>query len=102
MLVSNLGSKSLGVIANRTAAVRQTRAGYWELGAVDGTADPRLVMLSIITAGMLGLESGQELKIKDCQKFMFRTILDDQEAKKHGVTETTPTSLKEPLAALRK
>ncbi|KAE8443441.1 hypothetical protein EG329_001838 [Mollisiaceae sp. DMI_Dod_QoI] len=87
---------------NRTAAIRKIRAGgRWELRAIDGTANPHLSMLAIITAGMLGLENGQELKMSDCQKIMIDKALDEKEAKEHGVTQTMPTSLKESLTTLR-
>ncbi|KUJ07311.1 glutamine synthetase/guanido kinase [Mollisia scopiformis] len=87
--------------ANRSTAIRKINTGHWELRAIDGTANPHLTMLAILTAGMLGLEAGQELKMKDCQEMIFLKHLDEKQAEGHGVTETMSTSLKESLNALR-
>ncbi|CZR58413.1 uncharacterized protein PAC_08305 [Phialocephala subalpina] len=67
----------------------------------ENRTNPHLVMLGVITAGMLGLKSRQELNMKDCDKTMGFKPLDKKELEEYGVIDTIPTSLKEALHALR-
>jgi glutamine synthetase len=84
---------------NRSATHRLMRDGYWELRDVDGTANPYLTMMAILTAGMIGFEKEKSLTMEDPKQF-FMEGLDEEEAKKFGITDKMPTSLKAALECL--
>lgn len=91
---------------NKSAAIRKIKSGHWELRSVDGTANPYLTMLAILTAGLLGFESGKGLTMKDPKKFMMKTIkgdhgLDPKDAGKYGIKNKFARSLKESIELLK-
>ena len=91
---------------NRTAAIRKIKSGHWELRGVDGTANPHLTLLAIITAGLLGFENSMELAMKDPKKFMLKGIegehgLDPKDVGEHGIKNKFARSLKEAIELLK-
>lgn len=92
--------------ANRSAAIRKIKSGHWELRGVDGTANPYLALLAILTAGMLGFDSDKELVMKDPKKIMWKGIegekaLDPKDVGKFGIKDKCVTSLKDALGLLK-
>jgi len=94
-----LNEKVCWSLDNRSATHRKMRDGYWELRGVDGTANPYLTLMAILTAGMIGFEKEKRLTMEDPKQF-FMEGLDDEEAEKFGITNEMPTSLKAALECL--
>jgi glutamine synthetase len=91
---------------NRTAAIRKIKSGHWELRGVDGTANPYLTLLAILTAGMLGFESEKELSMRDPKKLVWKGIegeraLDPKDVGDFGIKDKFATSLKDALELLK-
>jgi glutamine synthetase len=91
---------------NRTAAIRKIKSGHWELRGVDGTANPHLTLLAIITAGLLGFENSKDLEMKDPKKFMLKGIegehgLDPKDVGEYGIKNKFARSLKEAIELLK-
>jgi glutamine synthetase len=84
---------------NKSATIRKVRPGHWELRGIDGTGNPYLTMLGMITAGLLGITKNKELTIKDHKKIVMAGI-DEKDRKEFGIKDKMPTSLKEALANL--
>ena len=92
---------------NRSAVIRRVKAGHWEIRPVDAIANPYLTLLAILTSGMRGFEKGQELTIKDPEKFQYpgfegERALDPKDYGKYGIKDKMPTSLKEAIELLKK
>ncbi|KAG4438592.1 hypothetical protein IFR05_005916 [Cadophora sp. M221] len=87
-------------VENKTASIRKFRSGHWELRGPDSTANTYLALMAIITAGLTAVDSGRELKMKNVTKIMFAAPLDDKEAKKMGVVDLQPRTLKEAVESL--
>lgn len=85
---------------NKSATIRKVRPGHWELRSIDGTANPHLTMTAIITAGLLGISKGKELKMKDHKKIAMMGF-EEKELEEFGIKDKMPTSLKESLGNLK-
>lgn len=94
-------------VQNRSAAIRKIKAGHWELRGVDGTANPYLTLLSIITSGLLGLETRKELAMRDPKKFLFKWFaveqhrLDEKDVGNYGIRDRSASSLKVAIELLK-
>ncbi|KAH8599256.1 hypothetical protein B0O99DRAFT_613406 [Bisporella sp. PMI_857] len=88
-------------LGNRTAPIRKIKTGHWELRTPDGTMNPYLALLAILTAGLLGFESNLPLKTKDHKRILFINPLSEKDATEYGITDKMPSSLKIALAKLR-
>ena len=85
---------------NKSATIRKVRPGHWELRSIDGTAQPYLTMLAILTAGLLGLSKGKQLTMKDHKKIAMMGF-EEKEIEEFGIKDKMPTSLKEALGNLK-
>ncbi|PFH60904.1 hypothetical protein XA68_10149 [Ophiocordyceps unilateralis] len=83
---------------NREAPLRKIQGSHWEIKCMDGLANPYLAMSAILLSGLLGLESGYEMRWKDCVEEPAR--LSDEQRKRLGIVTKLPTSLDEALVAL--
>ena len=81
----------------KVAVVNQRRKGLWEVRCPDATMNPYLTLAAFIAAGMHGIRTQQELKIKGRQD---RKPLTDESRKELNITEKLPSSLEEALTAL--
>ncbi|KAK2629704.1 hypothetical protein QTJ16_000524 [Diplocarpon rosae] len=87
---------------NKTASIRKIRAGHWELRGPDATANAYLALMAIITAGVLGMDSGKALEMTGATQIMFKAPLEDDVAAEMGIVDRMPFSLKEALESLQK
>ncbi|CAK3971882.1 glutamine synthetase guanido kinase [Lecanosticta acicola] len=83
---------------NREVPLRRVSPLRWEVRCLDGFANPYLALVTLFSAGLLGIRNQQELKMKDCLKNPSK--LSEEELKDLGILEKLPTTLDESLRAL--
>ncbi|KAH8799167.1 hypothetical protein F5884DRAFT_136324 [Xylogone sp. PMI_703] len=88
-------------LRNKTATINKVHSGHWELRTIDGTAQPYLTMLAILSAGMQGVERKTDLVIKNLNKIMLVGFDNQGAADEFAVKEKMPTSLKESISSLK-
>jgi glutamine synthetase len=88
-------------LRNKTATINKVHNGHWELRSIDGTTNPYLTMLAILSAGMQGLEKKTDLVIKNLNKIMLVGFDSQEAADEFAVKEKMPTSLKESISSLK-
>ena len=88
-------------LRNKSMGINKVHDGHWELRSIDGTTNPHLVMLAILSAGMHGIENKTKLVIKDPKKIMFTGFESQDVADEFGVKDKMPTSLKESISSLK-
>ncbi|KAI9050352.1 hypothetical protein LZ554_005518 [Drepanopeziza brunnea f. sp. 'monogermtubi'] len=96
------GARVTWGIENKSASIRKVHDGYWELRGPDATANAYLALMAIITAGLMGIDSGKELKMKNATQIMFKEPLADDVAAEMNIVDRMPTSLKEAIESLKK
>jgi glutamine synthetase len=87
---------------NKDVAVRLTGppgSHHFELRTIDGTANPYIVLASILGLGLIGIEKGLELKIKTIDS--AAVSLDAEERTKRGIVTSLPRTLSEARDAVR-
>ena len=87
---------------NREALVRLTGpqgSHHLEVRSLDGTAAPHIALAALLAAGMLGVTSGRELEIAECEG-MARDLSESQR-KRMGIVGRMPRSLKDAREMLR-
>ena len=82
-------------------SINKVHDGHWELRSIDGTTNPHLMMLAILSAGMHGIENETKLVMKDPKKLMFTGFESQDAADEFGVKDKMPTSLKESISSLK-
>ena len=79
-------------------AIHQRRSGLWEIRAADATMNPYLAFAVIIRAGLEGVQTKKELKIKGVPNFK---PLNEEQRAEHNITKKLPMSLDEALEELQ-
>ncbi|KAN0125432.1 hypothetical protein V8E53_012890 [Lactarius tabidus] len=80
------GTYSCWGVENREAAVRLTGAPgshHFELRTIDGTANPHIVLATLLGLGLVGVQKGLELKIEAVNE--PAVLLSDEERAKKGI-----------------
>ena len=84
---------------NRSTPVRKVSNGRFELRALNATANMYLVIAAYIGAGVLGIRERQELRWKDCRRFLSH--LDEEHRLALGIDTPMPTCLGESVKILQ-
>ncbi|CAH0037128.1 unnamed protein product [Clonostachys rhizophaga] len=85
---------------NRETPLRKIEDSHWELKCMDGLANPYLAMAAIFSAGIDGVELGQQLLLAECTD--DPATLTEEQRKKLNITEKLPATLLEALESLEK
>ncbi|CAN8098158.1 unnamed protein product [Discula destructiva] len=87
---------------NKACVVNEKREGFWEIRCGDATMNPYLTFAAIIAAGMTGIESKKELRVKpmDGLDLLTRTLT-DAEREHFNVEHKISDSLEVLVGALK-
>jgi len=85
---------------NREVPLRRVKDGRWEIRCLDGLANPYFALGATIAAGLLGLQSGEQLYAQLDLPFN-PSGLDDAGRAHYGVTRQMPGRLEEAVEALK-
>ena len=83
---------------NRETPIRRIDTAYWELRSIDCTANPYIVLAVYIASGVLGIENGSSLRLKDCQGPLSR--LDSKARAQLNIDTAMPKNLHESMERL--
>ncbi|MCJ1384884.1 hypothetical protein MMC17_008002 [Xylographa soralifera] len=97
------GSETVGVwvswgTQNRGVPIRKIGSGHWEIRTVDSTANFYLLLSAVIAAGVGGIESSLQLRLKDCRIFPSQMTPDDR--LEVAIDTRLPLSLRESIEFL--
>lgn len=88
---------------NRDLPVRKINESRWEFRCMDSTANVYLFAAALISAGMEGIKSGQNLTMRDCQILPCELPVEEakQQLDDNGITDRLPRTLVESLEAVK-
>lgn len=101
---------------NREVPLRKSGTTRWEVRCLDGCANMYLALVAILSAGLAGIQGGQEMKMLDCRSTWADTSfweyadiatenptkLSDAEKQELGIINKLPTTIEDALEAATK
>ncbi|KAI9709137.1 MAG: hypothetical protein M1820_003584 [Bogoriella megaspora] len=84
---------------NRHVPIRAIKEDRWEIRSIDATANFYLALLTILAAGVRGIEQNMALNLRDCR--LNPSKLSQEEITAHGIVTPMPKSMKECLMILK-